>query len=416
MQTPAGITTLDRLNAGVFSVDLEMRVVHWNLFMASNSGRTAEHVLGRDLFACFPELPAPWLRWKLRSVFLLGTFAFSSWKQRPYVFKFPHNRPLTGGIDFMRQDAAFLPVTGHGGEVDSVCVMLTDMTDAALSHRALDAAHHQLERELIDRERMKDELRMAHKLEAIGQLAAGIAHEINTPIQYVSDSVAFLGEAFLELQGYVQAYRKAVVEGARTDPIDAGADLAYLEEHAPAALERARAGLDRVATLVRAMTEFGQPAGCDKAWTDLNRAIETTLTVTAAEYERVADVDLALGELPLVACHAAELNQVFLQLIVNAAHAIAASRTPPARGRIAIRTWSEPDAVIISVGDNGCGIPAAIQPRIFDPFFTTKPVGRGAGQGLAVARSIVVDRHGGTLTFETAPGRGSTFLVRLPRS
>ncbi|MEO7730696.1 MAG: PAS domain-containing sensor histidine kinase, partial [Kofleriaceae bacterium] len=221
MQLPAGITTLDRLNAGVFSVDLQMRVVHWNLFMATNSGQAAEQVLGRDLFECFPDLPAQWLRWKLRSVFLLGTFAFSSWKQRPYVFKFPHNRPLTGGIDYMYQDAAFLPVVGDGGDVGSVCVMLTDMTDAALSHRALDAAHHQLQRELIDRERMKDELRMAHKLEAIGQLAAGIAHEINTPIQYVSDSVAFLGEAFAELQGYVQAYRKALVDRALPDPIDA---------------------------------------------------------------------------------------------------------------------------------------------------------------------------------------------------
>src|SRR3982750_2907148 len=118
--------TLDRFNAGVFSVDAELRIVHWNQFMATNSGRAPAAFVGRDLFECFPELPAQWLRWKLRSVFLLGTFAFSSWKQRPYVFKFPHNRPLTGGIDFMHQDAAFLPVVGDGGDVGSVCVMLTD--------------------------------------------------------------------------------------------------------------------------------------------------------------------------------------------------------------------------------------------------------------------------------------------------
>ncbi|MEO7729512.1 MAG: ATP-binding protein, partial [Kofleriaceae bacterium] len=214
----------------------------------------------------------------------------------------------------------------------------------------------------------------------------------------------------------VQAYRQALADRALPDPIDADADLAYLEEHGPAAVERARAGLERVATLVRAMTEFGQPAQRDKAWTDLNRAIETTLTVTAAEYDRIADLELELGELPVIMCHPGELNQVFLHLIINAAHAIDEARTPPARGTIRIKTWSEPGAVLISVHDNGGGIPEAIQSRVFDPFFTTKAVGRGIGQGLAIARSIVVDRHGGTLTFETAVGRGSTFLVRLPRS
>src|SRR5215813_11526553 len=155
-----GITTLDRLNAGVFSVNTELEVVHWNRFMASNSGVAAEQVIGRDLFACFPDLPEAWLRWKLRSVFLLGTFAFSSWKQRPYVFKFPHNRPLTGGIDFMHQDVAFLPVFGDDGRVGSVCAMLTDATDAVLSHRALDHANLALRHEMIERERVENELRM----------------------------------------------------------------------------------------------------------------------------------------------------------------------------------------------------------------------------------------------------------------
>src|SRR5882724_8211623 len=169
----AELTTLDRLNAGVFSVDRELRIVHWNTFMASNSGRSAEQVIGKPLFACFPDLPEAWLRWKLRSVFLLGTFAFSSWKQRPFVFKFPHNRPLTGGIDFMYQDLAFLPIAGGDGQVSSVCVLVTDATDAALSHRALHDASVRLEREMAERQRVEDELRISHKLEAVGQLAAG---------------------------------------------------------------------------------------------------------------------------------------------------------------------------------------------------------------------------------------------------
>jgi two-component system NtrC family sensor kinase len=414
MATPAGIATLDRLNAGVFSVDPEMRIVHWNLFMASNSGRSADEVVGKDLFACFPDLPAEWLRWKLRSVFLLGNFAFSSWRQRPYVFRFPHNRPLTGGLDFMRQDVAFLPVIDDAGAIASVCAMLTDATDAALAHQALDAAHLQLQRELIERERMKDELRMAHKLEAVGQLAAGLAHEINTPIQYIADSVGFLAEAFDEVSGYLETAQRALAAGGQVDPIAGDADLRYLAEHVPAAASRARTGLDRIARLVAAMKEFGQPAQADKADADVNRALETTLTVTCAEHHKVADVVLALEPIAPLACYLPELNQAFLQLIVNAAHAIADAGD--ARGTITVKTWDGPDAVGISIADTGVGIPAAIQPRIFDPFFTTRPVGKGTGQGLAIARSIVVDRHGGTLSFETAVGRGSTFVVRLPRS
>jgi signal transduction histidine kinase len=410
-----GITTLDHLNAGVFSVDAGLAIVHWNTFMATNSGRAADEVIGRDLFACFPELPEQWLRWKLRSVFLLGSFAFSSWKQRPYVFKFPHNRPLTGGIDFMYQDLAFLPVAAPDGRVGSVCVLVTDATDAALSHRALDEAGRRLEREMAERARIEDELRIAHKLEAVGQLAAGIAHEINTPIQYVSDSVAFIGEAFTEMRSIVQTYRQALHDGARHAALDDNSDLAYLEQHVPAAVDRALMGLDRVATLVRAMKEFGKPSRTEKSFADLNRAITTTLTVASSEYKDVADIELDLGDVPEVPCHIAELNQVFLQLIINAAHAIAERHAAPARGTIRIRSWCKDDAVFVSVADDGAGIPEPVRPRVFDPFFTTKPIGRGTGQGLTIARSIIVDRHAGSLGFETEVGRGTTFLVRIPR-
>jgi two-component system NtrC family sensor kinase len=410
-----GITTLDRLNAGVFSVNTELAVVHWNRFMASNSGLAAEQVIGRDLFACFPDLPQAWLRWKLRSVFLLGTFAFSSWKQRPYVFKFPHNRPLTGGIDFMYQDLSFLPVGSGDGMIDSVCVLVTDATDAALSQLALHDAHRRLELEMAERQRVETELRLAHKLEAVGQLAAGIAHEINTPIQYVSDSVSFLGEAFAEMRSIVQTYRQALFDRAHHVALEDNADLTYIEQHAPAAVDRALTGLDRVATLVRAMKEFGQSSPDVKSIADVNRAVATTLTVASSRYRDVADVALELGDLPAVECHIAELNQVLLQLISNAADAIAEAHTAPARGTIRIRTWCDADAVCVSVTDNGTGIHEDIRGRIFDPFFTTKPVGRGTGQGLSIARSIVVDRHAGSLSFETVVGGGSTFLVRLPR-
>jgi signal transduction histidine kinase len=262
---------------------------------------------------------------------------------------------------------------------------------------------------------MKDELRMIHKLEAVGQLAAGIAHEINTPIQYVADSVWFIGEAFAEMRSIVQTYRQALYDGAGYIAFEDNRDLTYLEQNVPLAVDRALKGLDRVATLVKAMQEFGQPARRDKACADLGRAISTTLTVASSEYKDVADIELELGDIPELSCHIAELNHVFLHLIVNAAHAIAEACTPPARGTIRIRTWADDACVFVSVADDGTGIADAIRGRIFDPLFTTKPVGRGSGQGLAIARSIVVDHHGGSLTFETTAGRGTTFLVRLPR-
>jgi two-component system NtrC family sensor kinase len=163
------------------------------------------------------------------------------------------------------------------------------------------------------------------------------------------------------------------------------------------------------------MKEFGQPGSEPKASADLNRALATTLTVASSVYKDTADVELDLGELPEVNCHVAELNQVFLALIINAAHAVADAHAPPARGTIKIRTWCDAGAVYFTVQDNGTGIREDIRDRIFDPFFTTKPIGKGTGQGLSIARSIIVDRHAGSLSFETITGTGTTFVVRLPR-
>ena len=272
-----------------------------------------------------------------------------------------------------------------------------------------------------DRERMELELGVAQKLEAVGQLAAGIAHEINTPIQFVGDSVHFLRDAFEDLQRLVADYRDAwtgsMAEAealrARLDEAEERADLAYLQERVPAAFERTLDGVERVASIVRAMKEFAHPQ-TEQAPADLNQALTTTLTVARNEYKYVAEVATEFGELPPVVCNLSDLNQVFLNLIVNAAHAIEdTSRATGELGSIRIRTALEGDTALVSITDSGCGIPADISTRIFDPFFTTKTVGRGSGQGLALARTIV-DRHGGTLAFDSKVGVGTTFTIRLP--
>jgi signal transduction histidine kinase len=307
-----------------------------------------------------------------------------------------------------------------------------------LAHRELIAAQRQLEsaHELLaralkaeraaaaERERMELELRLSQKLEAVGQLAAGIAHEINTPIQFIGDTSRFLEEAFDDLTVVLDAYAE-IGEAARSGPVPAelldraqaaeeDADLEYLRERAPAAFIRISDGVSRVATIVGAMRTFAHPS-TDKAAVDINESIQTTLIVAANEYKYVADVKTEFGPVPAVVCSPGDLNQVLLNLIVNAAHAIADSQeSGDDRGVIAIRTHQQDEDVVISVADTGCGIPPEVAGRVFDPFFTTKEVGRGVGQGLAIARAIVVDRHAGVLSFAPQPGGGTTFTIRLP--
>jgi len=232
--------------------------------------------------------------------------------------------------------------------------------------------------------------------------------------------VQFLKDSFEDLGRLLAEYRHLLADGvatvpdelrARLDRIADEIDLPYLEERVPAAFERTLDGVERVASIVRAMKEFAHPHS-EQAPADLNRALATTLTVARNEYKYVAEIETAFGDLPPVVCNLSDLNQVFLNLIVNAAHAIE-DRSGSDKGRIGIETRCEGDRVLITVSDTGCGIPTEIQTRIFDPFFTTKAVGRGSGQGLAIARAVV-EKHGGSLEFESEVGSGTTFFIRLP--
>jgi PAS domain S-box-containing protein len=270
---------------------------------------------------------------------------------------------------------------------------------------------------------LEAELRQAQKLESVGRLASGIAHEINTPVQFVGDSLEFVQESIPDLFRLLRAYQELLIPAARVDPeaaaraaeLERAVDLEYLAENVPPALDRARDGIQRVATIVQGMKEFAHPSRREMAPTDLNRAIQTTLTVARNEYKYVADVETELGDLPLVTCNAGELNQAILNIVINAAHAIGdAAGSGGPRGRIGVRTWCDGRSAFISISDSGTGIPDAIRERVFEPFFTTKSVGRGTGQGLAITRSVVVDKHRGDLTFDSKLGAGTTFVIRLP--
>jgi two-component system, NtrC family, sensor kinase len=278
--------------------------------------------------------------------------------------------------------------------------------------------------DLSERKRMEAELRQAHKLESVGRLAAGVAHEINTPVQFVSDSVHFASEAFEQVVTAITGYRElraTLAAGedwraaaARVDELEQTCDLAYAIENVPKALARATGGLSRIADIVRSMRVFAHPAR-QKAPADLTEAIRATLVVAASEYNLIADLGIDLCELPPVVCHVSDINQAFLNLVVNAGQAMTeVVRQTGKRGKLQVTTRRDRDDVVISIADTGPGIPEAIRDRVFDPFFTTKIVGQGTGQGLAVAHAVVCEMHAGALTFDTECGRGTTFHVRLP--
>jgi PAS domain S-box-containing protein len=257
--------------------------------------------------------------------------------------------------------------------------------------------------------RLEIELRHAQKLEGIGRLAAGVAHELNTPIQFIGDNVDFLGD--------IAAQLLAVTAGASGNgdaPAAGGLDLEYLAAEIPEAVRQTRDGVHRVATIVQALKSFAHPDTRGQVPADINKALTDTLTVARSELRAIGCVDTDLGQLPPVTCSVGDLNQVFLNLLINAADAVAENQGPGIPGRITVRSRRNGDSVVIEISDTGPGIPDELRDRVFEPFFTTKPVGQGTGQGLALARNIIVDRHGGTIGYTSIPGQGTTFTVTLP--
>jgi len=279
---------------------------------------------------------------------------------------------------------------------------------------------------VTERKRTERQVAQSQRLESIGQLAAGIAHEINTPIQYVGDNIHFLADSFKGLTELLAAYRElecptrnaAAVPSLRdrTARLAEEIDIEYLQAEIPKAIQQSLDGVRRVAEIVGAMKELSHPGTTAKCAVDLNHLINNTILVSKHAWKLVAEVTTDFDlDLPTIQCIAGDLSQVILNLIVNAADAIAdgIQGTGGVKGHIGISTrrcgnWAE-----IRVSDNGTGVPESIQPRIFDPFFTTKDVGKGTGQGLAIAHAIITQKHQGTIQFETQKGVGTTFVIRL---
>ena len=272
---------------------------------------------------------------------------------------------------------------------------------------ALQKRTNQLQDEISQRKELETQLIHAQKMEAVGQLASGIAHEINSPSQFANDNILFLKDA---VEGFI-------AEIDKTDKAPDEKEIIFFKENAPQAVEQASEGIDRITTIVKSMKNFAyRDANSEKKSNDLNQAIRATSVVATHEWKYHAELQLKLDETsPMVPCNIGEINQVVLNLIVNGAHAIRDRFQENQKGTLIVGTKHYPDSecVVISISDNGGGIPADVQERVFEPFFTTKEVGVGTGQGLAIAHNVIVKSHGGQIWFESKQGEGTTFFIKL---
>lgn len=280
-----------------------------------------------------------------------------------------------------------------------------------------------------EKEARQVQLLNANKLESVGQLASGIAHEINTPVQFVASNISFLRDCFEEIINYInkcenifQNLSDIVGEEGSKGILDIKNELdwEFLNAEIPNAIEQSKEGLQRVTSIVQAMKSFSHPGGQEKMEHDLNQLIDTTITVSRNEWKYVATINTNYdcNLLPLW-CHINAIGQVILNMIVNAAHAIEAKlgKTPTGnKGLISISTKQCDNAIEIKISDTGVGIPKNIHNKIFDPFFTTKDVGRGTGQGLAIAYDVICIKHNGSIEFATEDGVGTTFTLKLPNN
>lgn len=410
---------LKAVNMGVLLVDQDYTVLFSNHFMSINSGRPAEALMGKTLFDAFPELPERWVRQKINSVFTLQNFAFTSWQQRPHLFNFGSTRPISGSVRHMYQNCTFFPVEDADGGALRVGLAISDATDTAARQLELTRLNELLEEEksaqarLITRlEEAQAQLLQSEKMAAIGQLAAGVAHEINNPIGFVSSNVNSLRGYLADLFALIKAYEQACdSEHAQAHPelavLRESMDYTFLRQDIDELLLESVDGLDRVRRIVKDLREFSHVDSGEWQLADLHKGLDSTLNVIWNEVKFKAQVIKYYGEIEPVECMGSQINQVFLNLIINASHAVGAE------GEIIISSGRDGEGVFIEVSDNGHGIPVDIQNRIFEPFFTTKPVGMGSGLGLSLSYNIVVKHHG-KLTVESEPGRGSCFRMWLP--
>jgi PAS domain S-box-containing protein len=390
---------LNWVNGAVISVDRDGRVIQANKAALSSLGWTDEEFIGRHLHETIHH-------------------SQEDGSEYPYDFC-PEFAAIEDGSSHHVNGDVFWHKDGTSFSADFIVCPTrndnNDITGAVITFRNL------TEQRLQEAKRIQ-----SMKLESLGELAAGIAHEINTPIQFIGSNISFLRDSFADLMQVSKGYaglrdqlKNSTEYSAILNEIaelEESADIAYLEEEAPKAFAQTIDGVDRVTKLVLGLKGFAHSgAGENKSEVDINNIITNSLIVCHNAYKYVAELVTEFGDLPAIKVFPGDIGQVIVNLVINAAHAIADQKEKTgAMGSIKIRTSCENHTIVVAIADTGGGIPENIRQRIFDPFFTTKKVGQGSGQGLAICRTLIHDKHRGEISIESTVGKGTTFYIRLP--
>ncbi len=409
-----------QLSIGACIVDPDLNIVFWNNFFADRLQLQSGEVQGKSILTLFPE-QAAFLKRKLQSVFVLKNASYSYWEQRPVVFQFKSSRPITGEECQMFQNVEIYPIFDDEQQVSCACITVHDMTVTASYHQELTRLTLKLEEEkaqqqqLIQRlEEAQNQLLQSEKMAAIGQLAAGVAHEINNPVGFIFSNLQTLQEYLQKMGKYIDLLGKIIdkvpqntLHAMKADYVQRN-QLEMVLSDCPELVAESLEGADRVMAIVKSLKEFSHVDSTDWQEADITQGIESTLRILSNELKYKAEVVRHYApDLPHIYCQPMQLNQVFMNLLVNAAQAIETF------GKIEVSVREVDNALEIKVQDSGSGIAPEHLKRIFEPFFTTKPVGKGTGLGLSLSYSII-HRHQGQIKVTSELGKGTCFTLHLP--
>jgi len=408
-----------QVNIGILTIDKNYNIILANDFVVDYTQKSKEDIINKNIFDIYPQLPRQWFERRINNIVLLKNSSFVSWEQRPSLFKFSSSRPITGYNNIMFQNCSMYPIEDDNGEVSHICITINDVTSTAISQLKVKKALERISEEkrtqqkLIGKlEEAKDQLVQSEKMASIGQLAAGVAHEINNPVGFIKSNFSSLKRYGNDLQAVIEKYNGIIKELEKTqtqseiEQINEEFDIDFITEDIQNLLSESFEGITRIEDIVNSLKDYSRN---DTRWeqADINSHIENTLKIVSHELKYVASIEKDYGVLPLVECLPMQIGQVIMNLLVNAGQALTED------GKIVIKTMAQDDKVFITVSDNGKGIEKEHLAKIFDPFFTTKPVGKGTGLGLSLSYNII-QKHNGEMSVESEINKGTDFIIQLP--
>jgi len=409
-----------KLPLGVCVLNEQLEIEYWNDFFADRLNISCDQVKGQNLLTLFPN-EAKYLKKKINSVFVLNNASFSYWEHRPHVFLFSSSRPITGEETLMYQNIEFIPLDVSNNVVKTVCMIVQDVTELASYYQGKKQLSEELAQEHsallalnTKLEAAQNQLLQADKMAAIGQLAAGVAHEINNPIGFIHSNLQSLQDYSTKLLNLISFYEKVVNKTqnktfmALQQEMQERSQYSFLREDMPELINESITGIDRVTDIIKNLKVFSHVDSSEWQHANIIEGIENTLKIANSQLKYNVEVHREFQQpLPALFCQPMQLNQVFLNLIVNSAQAI------DGKGHIYIKVSASSTALVIEIKDTGCGISESAQRKIFEPFYTTKPVGQGTGLGLSLSYSIV-QKHKGSIVVSSELDVGTTFIITLP--